>query len=167
LFGRLEGEGEAALQAKAFSVNSRDLAEDTARLHVIHTSLSAPRAVNVRILDQVRIPEIKFGEDGSAVVERGLFTTGISAMDARTYVLGTDDLGRDHLARLLYAGQISLSIAFAAAIISIVIGVSIGIIAGFYGGLIDDVVNLTIATISSLPTLLILADLGGAAQSGT
>jgi peptide/nickel transport system permease protein len=156
LFGRLEGEGEAALQAKAFSVNSRDLAEETARLHVIHTSLSAPRAVNVRILDQVRIPEIKFGEDGSAVVERGLFTTGVSAMDARTYVLGTDDLGRDHLARLLYAGQISLSIAFAAAIISILIGVSIGIIAGFYGGLIDDVVNLTIATISSLPTLLIL-----------
>jgi peptide/nickel transport system permease protein len=156
LFGRLEGEGEATLQAKAFSVNSRDLAEDTARLHVIHTSLSAPRTVNVRVLDQVRIPEIKFGEDGSAVVERGLFTTGVSAIDARTYVLGTDDLGRDHLARLLYAGQISLSIAFAAAIISIVIGVTIGIIAGFYGGLIDDVVNLTIATISSLPTLLIL-----------
>ncbi|MDW8298613.1 MAG: ABC transporter permease subunit [Anaerolineae bacterium] len=156
LFGRPDGEGEIALRAKAFSVNSRDLAVDTARLHVIHTSTSAPRTVNVRILDQVRIPQINYSEDGSTVVERGLFTTGISAMDARTYVLGTDDLGRDHLSRLLYAGQISLSIAFSAAIISIVIGVTIGIIAGFYGGLIDDVVNLTIATISSLPTLLIL-----------
>ncbi|MCS6870111.1 MAG: ABC transporter permease subunit [Anaerolineae bacterium] len=156
LFGRPDGGGEIALRAKAFSVNSRDLAVDTARLHVIHTSTSAPRTVNVRILDQVRIPQINYSEDGSTVVERGLFTTGISAMDARTYVLGTDDLGRDHLSRLLYAGQISLSIAFSAAIISIVIGVTIGIIAGFYGGLIDDVVNLTIATISSLPTLLIL-----------
>ncbi|PJF36314.1 MAG: hypothetical protein CUN49_06075 [Candidatus Thermofonsia Clade 1 bacterium] len=156
LFGRLEGEGEAALQAKAFSINSRDLAVDTARLHVIHASLSAPRAVNVRVMDVVRIPEIKYGEDGSAIVERGLFTTGISAMDGRTYILGTDDLGRDHLSRLLYAGQISLSIAFAAAIISIVIGVGVGIVAGFYGGLIDDAVNLFIATVSSLPTLLIL-----------
>ncbi len=156
LFGRPDGAGETARQARAFSINSRDLEVDTARLHVIHTSVSAPRTVNVRIMDQVRIPEVNYGEDGSVVVERGLFTTGISAMDARTYVLGTDDLGRDHLARLLYAGQISLSIAFAAAIISIVIGVTIGIVAGFYGGLIDDVVNLTIATISSLPTLLIL-----------
>lgn len=40
------------------------------------------------------------------------------------HVLGTDDLGRDHLARLLYAGQVSLSVAFIAATLSLTIGVS-------------------------------------------
>ncbi|MCE7947743.1 MAG: ABC transporter permease subunit [Chloroflexi bacterium CFX4] len=156
LFGRSAGDGEAVLQAKAFSVNSRDLVEDTARLHVIHTSLSAPRLVDVRILDEVRISNIPYGESASTIVQRGLFTTGISDANGRTYILGTDDLGRDHLARLLYAGQISLSIAFAAAIISVSIGVTMGIIAGFYSGLIDDAINWVITTVSSLPTLLLL-----------
>src|SRR5687768_14492680 len=55
------------------------------------------------------------------------------------HILGTDDLGRDHLARLLYAGQVSLSIGFVAALLSLGIGVSLGIITGFYGGIVDDI----------------------------
>src|SRR5690349_7077752 len=43
------------------------------------------------------------------------------------HLLGTDDLGRDHFIRLLYAGQVSLGIAFTAAILSLVIGVSLGV----------------------------------------
>jgi ABC-type microcin C transport system permease subunit YejE len=53
------------------------------------------------------------------------------------HILGTDDLGRDHLARLLYAGQISLGIAFFAAILSLVIGITLGIMTGYYGHLVD------------------------------
>src|SRR5690606_33828922 len=60
---------------------------------------------------------------------------------AEGHPLGTDDLGRDHLARLLYAGQVSLSVGFLAAAISLSIGVSLGILTGFYGGIIDDIVN--------------------------
>jgi peptide/nickel transport system permease protein len=71
-------------------------------------------------------------------------------------VLGTDDLGRDQLARLLWGGQVSLSIGFLAAIISLVIGVTIGIMTGYYGGLVDDFVNWLITTLNSLPTLLLL-----------
>lgn len=72
------------------------------------------------------------------------------------HILGTDDLGRDHLARLLYAGQVSLGIAFIAAILSLIIGVSLGIITGFYGGIVDDFVNWVIATLSSIPYLFLL-----------
>lgn len=72
------------------------------------------------------------------------------------HLLGTDDLGRDHVARLLYAGQVSLSVGFLAAALSITIGVSIGIVSGFYGGVIDDVVNWAIATLNSVPTLFLL-----------
>ncbi|MGZ8752559.1 MAG: ABC transporter permease, partial [Acidimicrobiia bacterium] len=50
-----------------------------------------------------------------------------------THWFGTDELGRDQLSRLLYAGQISLAIGFAVALISTVIGTSIGAVAGYFG----------------------------------
>lgn len=72
------------------------------------------------------------------------------------HILGTDDLGRDHLARLLYGGQVSLGIAFTAALLSISIGVALGIITGFYGGIVDDLIVWLITTINSIPSLFLL-----------
>jgi peptide/nickel transport system permease protein len=72
------------------------------------------------------------------------------------HVLGTDNLGRDQLARLLYAGQISLGIAFFGAVFTIIIGLSIGIMTGYYGGIFDDIVNWVITTIDSIPQLFLL-----------
>jgi peptide/nickel transport system permease protein len=70
--------------------------------------------------------------------------------------LGTDDLGRDHLARLLYGGQISLAIGFASAIITVVIGLVLGMATGYFGGIFDDFINWVITTLSSLPQLYLL-----------
>ncbi|MDL1902828.1 ABC transporter permease, partial [Anaerolineae bacterium CFX9] len=70
--------------------------------------------------------------------------------------LGTDDLGRDHLARLLYAGQISLSVGFLAALLSLSIGVTLGIVTGYYGGVVDDIINWIITTLNSIPSLFLL-----------
>ncbi len=72
------------------------------------------------------------------------------------HILGTDDLGRDHLARLLYAGQVSLSVGFIAASLALSIGVSLGILTGYYGGVVDDFINWVIATINSIPSLFLL-----------
>jgi peptide/nickel transport system permease protein len=72
------------------------------------------------------------------------------------HLFGTDDLGRDHLARLLYAGQVSLRIGFLAAGLSLTIGVALGILTGYYGGVVDDIVNWIIATLTSVPTLFLL-----------
>lgn len=72
------------------------------------------------------------------------------------HILGTDDIGRDHLARLLEAGQVSLSIGFLAALLSLVIGVTIGLLAGFTGGRLDDVVIWFITTLISIPLLFII-----------
>ena len=72
------------------------------------------------------------------------------------HILGTDNLGRDHLARLLYAGQVSLFIGFMSAFLSLVIGVTLGIITGYFGGLIDDLVNWIITTLNSIPGLVLL-----------
>ena len=72
------------------------------------------------------------------------------------HILGTDNLGRDHLARLLYAGQVSLFIGFMSAFLALAIGVSLGILTGYYGGLIDDLVNWVITTLNSVPGLVLL-----------
>jgi peptide/nickel transport system permease protein len=71
-------------------------------------------------------------------------------------ILGTDDKGRDHLARLLYGGQISLSIAFAAALLAISIGVSLGMVTGYFGGIVDDLFMWFITTLNSIPFLFLL-----------
>ena len=71
-------------------------------------------------------------------------------------VLGTDNLGRDYLARLLYAGQVSLFIGFMSAILALVIGVTLGILTGYFGGIIDDIINWIIITIDSIPGLVLL-----------
>lgn len=70
--------------------------------------------------------------------------------------LGTDDKGRDHLARLIYGAQISLSVAFIAAALSLTIGLSFGILTGYYGGIIDDIMIWFITTLNSIPQLFLL-----------
>lgn len=72
------------------------------------------------------------------------------------HILGTDELGRDHLARLLYGGRVSLGIAFSAAILSLGIGIAVGVVAGYYGGILDDLVIWFITTLNSIPTLFLL-----------
>lgn len=73
-----------------------------------------------------------------------------------THWMGTDQLGRDQLARLLYGGRVSLGIAFAAAAISMLVGVIVGAIAGYFGGWIDDVIMWFINTVISVPTIYLL-----------
>jgi len=72
------------------------------------------------------------------------------------HILGTDNLGRDQLSRLLFAGQVSLGIAFVGAILSIGIGLFLGVLTGYYGGPLDDFVTWVIATLNSIPGLFLL-----------
>ncbi|WP_233527425.1 ABC transporter permease [Micromonospora craniellae] len=69
--------------------------------------------------------------------------------------LGTDDLGRDYLVRLLTAGQTSLGIAFFAAGIALLVGSAIGIAAGLRGGWLDSVLMAVIDLVLSFPSLLL------------
>lgn len=76
------------------------------------------------------------------------------------HILGTDDLGRDQLSRLLYGGQVSLGIAVSAGVLSLVIGTTLGVIAGYYQGgalsFIDDLLMWFIITLNSIPTFFLL-----------
>jgi peptide/nickel transport system permease protein len=72
------------------------------------------------------------------------------------HLMGTDNIGRDVFTRLLYAGQISLSVAFIVTIISTVIGVLVGAISGYYGGWIDDVIQRFVEFLITIPLLPLL-----------
>lgn len=69
--------------------------------------------------------------------------------------LGTDQLGRDYLSRLLWGARISLLIGFAAMLISGVIGTTLGVMAGYFGGRVDTVINFIITTRLSMPVVLV------------
>ena len=79
--------------------------------------------------------------------------------------LGTDDLGRDLLSRLLVGAQLSLGIGFLVGGISIVVGASLGVVSGYYGGKIDQLLVQLMSAIQALPSLLlalfVVAVLGG------
>jgi peptide/nickel transport system permease protein len=69
--------------------------------------------------------------------------------------LGTDQLGRDYLARLIYGGRISLLIGFTTVVISGVIGTALGIAAGYWGGRVDLVINFVLTIRLTLPVVLV------------
>lgn len=72
------------------------------------------------------------------------------------HLLGTDDFGRDELARLLVAGRVSLGIGFLSMAISLGLGVALGVIAAYYGKFVDDTVNALVQIINNIPTLFLL-----------
>jgi oligopeptide transport system permease protein len=67
------------------------------------------------------------------------------------HYLGTDDLGRDLLVRILYGARVSLAVGFLAAIVSLIIGVLYGSIAGYVGGRVDNLMMRIVDTLYSLP----------------
>ncbi len=69
---------------------------------------------------------------------------------------GTDRTGRDTFARTLYAGRVSLSIGFAAAMISIVVGALLGAIAGFFGRWVDGVIMRFTDVVMTFPAIIIV-----------
>jgi peptide/nickel transport system permease protein len=72
-----------------------------------------------------------------------------------THPLGTDQLGRDYLSRLIYGTRISVLIGVLTVIPSGIIGIMLGIIGGFYGGRTDDVVMFVITCRLSIPLILV------------
>lgn len=72
------------------------------------------------------------------------------------HLLGTDDLGRDVLLRMLYGARISLLVGFVAVGISTLLGILVGALAGFYGGWVDAVVMRFVDIMLCFPTFFLI-----------
>ena len=72
------------------------------------------------------------------------------------HLMGTDELGRDLLTRLLYGGRVSLSIGVMAMGLAVVIGSIVGGLAGFYGGWVDNVLMRLVDMMLAFPSLFVL-----------
>ena len=83
-----------------------------------------------------------------------------------SHLLGTDQLGRDYLSRLIYGCRISMMIGITVTIVSGLIGITIGVLGGFLGGRVDDVVLFAITTRLSIPVVLVALAVVGLMGSG-
>lgn len=86
-----------------------------------------------------------------------LSSDGASLFADKTFLFGTDDMGRDLWTRTWQGARVSLLIAFVAIFIDMLIGTSYGLISGFFGGAVDHVMQRFIEVAGSIPTLVIIS----------
>ena len=74
---------------------------------------------------------------------------------SKTYLLGTDHLGRDLLSRLIYGARIALSVAVPAVTLALAGGLLIGLTAGYVGGRVDDITLVALDSIQAFPAVIL------------
>lgn len=120
--------------------------------------LSFEDAASGRLLDIVSAGEAqdilnRFDTDGSGFIELHEFQ-GLPRPERNW--LGTDQLGRDLLTRLIYGGRISLAVGLLATLVSFLIGVSWGATAGFLGGKVDNIMMRIVDVMYGLPFIFLV-----------
>lgn len=86
----------------------------------------------------------------------GLSSIGAPMPPSGNFWLGTDDLGRDVLSRLIYAARISLEVGLVAALVSVTVGALLGVISAFWGGWLDVLIMRITDALLAFPFLLIV-----------
>ena len=89
-----------------------------------------------------------------------------SSRPSAAHPLGTDRIGRDLLARLLYAGRVSLTVGLVAALFATGIGLVIGLIAGIFGGWVDTLMMRVTDVVLAIPALIAIAIVVGIVGTG-
>ena len=81
---------------------------------------------------------------------------GCNKPPSDAHILGTDDVGRDLFARLLYGGRISLFVGITSTIISVLIGIPLGLIAGYFRGTAESIIMRTADAFMSFPSMVLI-----------
>ena len=80
----------------------------------------------------------------------------ITASPSRAHWLGTDELGRDELSRLIYGGRVSLLVGVGVALVSTALGIVVGAVAGYYGGWVDAALMRFVDLMLAFPAIFLL-----------
>lgn len=84
-----------------------------------------------------------------------------SAAPDSEHILGTDQIGRDILSRVLYGGRISFLVGFSSVAIGLSIGVVLGLLSGYYGGIIDMIIMRLTDIVMSFPYIMLILVVAG------
>lgn len=84
----------------------------------------------------------------------------------KEYIMGTDQLGRSMLARILYGGRVSLTIGIISTSISAGVGLILGALAGYYGGKVDNIIMRTLDVFAAIPNTLLAIAISSAMGGG-
>lgn len=77
----------------------------------------------------------------------------INKPPSKAHILGTDEVGRDYLTRILYGGRVSMKVGLFAVVIEIIIGALVGGLAGYYGGWVDNLLMRLVEIFMAFPFL--------------
>lgn len=101
-----------------------------------------------------------FGPFITGYAENGIDYGAMKAVPNAKHLLGTDDLGRDVVTRLMYGGRISIAVGVFSVIIEVLLGALLGVVSGYYGGIIDSIIMRIADIFLCIPYLPILIVLG-------
>ena len=94
-----------------------------------------------------------------AVMHLDAVTSDFTAMGkgpSAAHILGTDEIGRDVLARILFGGRVSLIVGIGSTVISVLIGLPLGVIAGYYQGKLGNLIMRLADMFMSFPTMILI-----------
>jgi peptide/nickel transport system permease protein len=122
---------------KAARLNSMELIGAAMVCSIVAVALAAPWLAPY---DPARAVADTFGDPGAP---------------SRAYPLGTDELGRDVLSRVIFGARIALQVGLAAMVVTLTIGVAVGLTSGFFGGAVDFALMRLTDVMLTLPALLL------------
>ncbi|WP_135827371.1 nickel transporter permease [Halorussus halobius] len=93
---------------------------------------------------------------------RALDATARLSGPSAAHPLGTDNLGRDVLSRIVYGTRVSLQVGLLAVSISVVVGTAFGIVAGYFGGVVDDAIMRFVDVLLAFPGIILAIAVAGA-----
>ncbi len=111
------------------------------------------RLVDILSIGEARDLINRFDKSGDSMLDAGEY---VGLPKPRTNLLGTDQLGRDLLTRMVYGARISLAVGLLATLVSFLIGVSWGATAGFVGGKVDNIMMRIVDIMYGLPFMFLV-----------
>jgi peptide/nickel transport system permease protein len=91
----------------------------------------------------------------------GMNATQLLQPPSHEHLMGTDELGRDVLSRVIWGARISLYVGVVSVTMAVLLGVTLGLLAGYHGGLLDDAINRVLDVVFAFPTILLALGIVG------
>ena len=151
----------AAPSAASFPEQSSYWSDVARRLLRDKVSVACMLLLMLIVLGAALAPWIAPGDPGIGSVLKRLKPVGTPG-----HWLGTDELGRDMLTRLLHGGRTSLLMGMAPVGMALLIGGTLGMVAGFRGGLVNAVIMRTVDVLFAFPSVLLAVAIAGALGAG-